>query len=562
MIKQIRIIFPAVSTMKTHGRLTRFQTQLFAFQKFAWLLSALCVVASCSIVRADKRVKVTIPTKTQVGAACLPDKIIPVKAPFAMPSFKKPQFPSFTVNIIEHGAKENGLATKAIQAAIDAVSSKGGGKVIIPAGKWLIGRISLKNNVNLHIAEGAEVNFSGNVEDYRPAVFTRAAGIEAMSLGALIYANGQTNIAVTGKGTLIGPPFDYPVRKQSIGYGKVENFLPASTPVSERVYEGHDGSPICLPMFISPINCKDVYIEGVTLERTAFWNIVPVYCDGVIIRGVTVNSVGIPMGDGIDIESSRNVLIEYSTLNCGDDCFTMKAGRGEDGLRVNKPTENVVVRYCLARKGHGGITLGSETAGMIRNLYLHDCVFDGTGVGIRFKTRRPRGGGGENVTLERIRMDLSGTAIKADMLGSKQYVGDLAIRLPARPVNKLTPRYGNVSVRDIIVNTTGQFIKITGIPESPFRNLRIENADVKCKELIRVSDSKNFVFKNVSIQSADAVIDLIDTRNLIFDNVSFTMPGNEILTKLQGDATTDIRFQNCTPEKPTGWYSTTYSRSH
>lgn len=521
--------------------------------KTTGLILALLVGVAISSTFAESRVKVAIPTKDQVGAAVLPDEIAPVKAPFPMPEFKKPKFPALTVKITEHGAKENALTTKSIQAAIDTVSSKGGGTVVVPAGKWLTGRVSLKNNVNLHFAAGAEVNFSGDVANYRPAVFTRNEGVEVMSLGALIYANGQTNIAVTGKGKLIGPPLDCSVRKQVMKSSVIENFIAAKTPVEERVYEGHDGDPIFLPMFISPINCTNVYIEGVTLERTAFWNIVPVYCDGVVIRGVTVNSVGIPRGDGIDIESSRDVLIEYSTLNSGDDCFTMKAGRGDDGLRVNRPTENVVVRFCLAKEGHGGITLGSETAGVIRNLYLQDCVFDGTGTGIRFKTRRPRGGGGENVILERIRMDLTGTAITADMLGARMYVGELADRLPVRTVNLLTPAFKNVIVKDIIVENAGEFVKITGIPESPFRNFQLENADVNCNKLIRISDAKDFSFKNAAIQSADATISLLDVRGLTFDKVSFNVPGGEVLTKLQGDATADLRFQDCTPAKPKDW---------
>jgi len=507
---------------------------------------------------AESRVKVTVPTKDQVGATALPDTIAPVEAPFPMPEFRQPQFPGFVVKITDHGAREHALATKPIQAAIDTVSSKGGGTVIVPAGKWLTGRISLKSHVNLTITEGAEVTFSGDVADYRPAVFTRNEGVEVMSLGALIYANGQTNIAVTGKGRLIGPPRDCSIHKQVMKTSVIENFIAAKTPVKERIYEGHNGGPIFLPMFISPINCKNVYIEGVTLERTAFWNIVPVYCDGVIIRGVTVHSVGIPRGDGIDIESSRNVLIEYSTLNCGDDCFTMKAGRGDDGLRVNRPTENVVVRHCLAKKGHGGITLGSETAGTIRNLYLHDCVFDGTGVGIRFKTRRPRGGGCDNVILERIRMDLTGTAITADMLGSRMYVGELADRLPARPINKLTPAFKNVTVKDIIVENAGEFVKITGIPESPFSNFQLENADVNCNKLMRISDAKSFSFNNVAIQSADPTVSLLDVRGLTFDNVSFKVPGGEVVTRTQGDVTADIRFRNCTPEKPKDWKTTSY----
>jgi pectate lyase len=524
------------------------------FMKSTHLFMALLLVAHFSPVWAEDRVKVAIPTKTQVGAACLPDEIAPVKAPFPMPQFKKPQFNALTVKITEHGATEGEMATKAIQAAIDTVSSKGGGTVIVPGGKWLTGRISLKNNVNLHFAEGSEVSFSGNVEDYRPAVFTRQEGIEVMSLGALIYANGQTNIAVTGKGKLIGPPKRCSVRSQG-HTGVIERIISAETPVEERVYEGQNRGMIFLPMFISPINCKDVYIEGVTLEQTAFWNIVPIYCDGVIIRGVTVNSVGIPRGDGIDIESSRNVLIEYSTLNCGDDCFTMKSGRGDDGLRVKRPTENIVIRYCMAQQGHGGITLGSETAGMIRNLYLHDCVFDGTHTGIRFKTRRPRGGGGENVTFERIRMSDCGTAITADMLGEKQYVGELANRLPVLPVNKLTPQFRNVTVKDLIVENAGSFVRITGIPESPFSNFQLENAEVKCGNLIRISDARDFTFKNVDIQNATDGIHLLDVRNLTFENVTFKVQPK--VKFRDGDASVGIRFLNCiTPDKPEGWTTT------
>ena len=158
--------------------------------------------------------------------------------------------------------------------------------------------------------------------------------------------------------------------------------------------------------------------------------------------------------------------------------------------------------------------------------------------------------------LERIRMDLSGTAITADMLGSRMYVGKLADRLPALAINELTPFYRNVTVKDIIVENAGQFVKITGIPESPFRNFHLENAEVKCNKLIRISDANDFSIKNVSIQSADAGIDLLDVRGLNFDNVSFKVPGDEIVAKLEGDATADIRFQDCTPEKPKDWETT------
>lgn len=489
----------------------------------------------------------SIPHKEQVGALNLPDVIAPVKAPFPMPLFQKPSFASRSVNIASRGARKGVRITKVIQAAIDEVSHKGGGTVIVPRGKWNTGRISLKSNVNLHLEEGAELHFSGEVEDYRPAVFTRNEGVEVMSLGACIYANGQENIAITGRGKLIGPPKDGSVRKQVMNADVVENFIPHTQPVSERVFEGHNGSFIFLPMFISPINCKQVYIEGVTLENTAFWNIVPVYCDGVIIRGVTVNSVGIPRGDGIDIESSRNVLIEYCTLSCGDDCFTIKAGRGEDGLRVNKPTENVVVRYCLAREGHGGITCGSETAGMIRNLYVHDCVFDNTGVGIRFKTRRPRGGGGENLIYERIRMNLTGSAFNWDMLGSAQYVGELANRLPAREIDRLTPVYRNIVARNFVIENASQFVKANGIPESPLSNVLIENISVRSAKLFSAADVNGLIVRNARIETKDSLINVVDARNVLFDKVQFVVPGNKVVTQNSGRLSEPVRFKECTP---------------
>ena len=154
-------------------------------------------------------------------------------------------------------------------------------------------------------------------------------------------------------------------------------------------------------------------------------------------------------------------------------------------------------------------------------------------------------------------MDLTGTAITADMLGSRMYVGNLADRLPKLPVNKLTPFFRNVTVKDIIVENAGQFVKITGIPESPFTNFRLENADVKCNKLIRISDARDFSLKNVNLQSADAVIDLLDVNSLTFENVAFTVPDDEIVAKLEGDGTAKIRFQDCTPEKPKGWQTNT-----
>lgn len=490
-------------------------------------------------------------TKNDVGALRLPDHIARVEAPFKTQKFVMPVFPSLTVSIADRGAVQEKSATKIIQATIDEVSKKGGGKVIIPPGVWLTGRIILKNDVNLVISKNAELRFSGEIADYLPVVFTRSAGIEGMSLGACIYANGQKHIGITGKGKLVGPATGS-LKKQAIGYGTFEKIVPVEKPAEERILDGRNNGYVFLPNFIGPVNCKDVFIEGISLEHTAFWNIVPIYCDGVIIRGVTVNSVGIPSGDGIDIESCKNVLIEYCTLSCGDDCFTIKSGRGIDGLSVNKPTENIIVRYCLAKEGLGGITTGSETAGMIRNLYVHDCVFDGTNVGIRLKTRRPRGGGGENLYYKRIRMNLRSSAFGVDMLGASIDVGKLASRESTQK-DRFTPLYRNVIVDNILVENAQQFVKIDGLPESPFKNLVLKNAVVNCTKLIRINDAVGILIKNVEVTSKDSLIQILNGSNITFDHINFKVPGNQIITNILGSGSKDIEFKDCQPSKPVNW---------
>jgi hypothetical protein len=220
---------------------------------------------------------------------------------------------------------------------------------------------------------------------------------------------------------------------------------------------------------------------------------------------------------------------------------------------VNKPTENVVIRYCLAREGHGGITCGSETAGMIRNLYVHDCVFDDTDTGLRFKTRRSRAGGGDNLVYERIRMILRGDAVKFDMLGSRQYVGELADRLPVRPVDKLTPAYRNITARNIVVEKARTFVDITGIPESPAANLLIENADVRVRTAFKASDAEGITIRNASIAMTDSLLRGLDIRNVLFEKVEFKTSGKQIRMDVQGENSKNIRFKECLPAKPEGW---------
>ena len=236
-----------------------------------------------------------------------------------------------------------------------------------------------------------------------------------------------------------------------------------------------------------PESCEDVLIENCTFHtgddcialksgRNGDGLRANIPCKNVIIRGCTVRSTG-GRTDGIDIESSSHVLIEYCTLSCGDDCFTLKAGRAEDGLRVNRPTSHVVIRHCLAEEGPGGVTIGSETAGFIRNVYMHDCVFTSPSNGFYFKSRRNRGGGGQHLTFRRIRMLNPGRAFYFDMLGSPFYVGELANRLPARPITPLIPAFSDISMDQFRRESCKELMLLKGLPESPIQDLTISHLE-------------------------------------------------------------------------------------
>ncbi|MFT3781322.1 MAG: glycoside hydrolase family 28 protein [Nibricoccus sp.] len=502
------------------------------------LLGATCLTAWTKVNES------LIPAADNVGAAMMPAEIAAISAPFLMPPLTRPRFPSLRV-VVVLGATEE-LATRAIQAAIDEVSAKNGGTVILSKGVWKTGRLSLKSNVNLHLESGAELQFSGRVEDYQPAVFTRTEGVEVFSLGALIYANGQENISLTGQGRLIGPPLDSPMRKQKnrVSVDKID----ARQPVVERRCDGRGGGPVYLPVFFGPINCRNVLVEGLTFEQSALWNIVPQYCDRVIIRGVTVESEKIPSGDGIDVDSSRNVLIEYCTFSCGDDCVVIKAGRGEDALRVDKSSEFIVMRNCLVRKGHAGISTGSETGGMIRNLYVCDSVFQEPVVGIRLKTRRPRAGGGEKLYYERIRIGQCSTAIAWDMLGESKFVGEEASRLPERAVTKLTPVYRDVTIKQVLAEKARFAIKVIGIPESPAANIVIEDVTATTTERpIILNDVDGFALRNADIKSANDTIGFLDARKVVFENCRFDTTTGQLNLDVAGERSREIEFRNCTP---------------
>ncbi len=457
--------------------------------------------------------------KPKAGPQYMPTEIEPIVAPFDVSGIHKPQFASATATV---KMAKKGLSTKAIQTAIDKMSQKGGGTVIIPGGQWASGRIMLKSGVCLHLSDGAVLTFSGDIKDYQPAVLTRNEGYDVMSLGAMIYANGAENIGLTGKGHIVGPSTDCEMYQKNRNYLVVEQCMDITKPIAERICDGMEGRPVLLPMMLAPVNCKNILIEGITIDQGLFWNIVPQYCDNVIIRGVTVNSAGHGRTDGIDIESTTNSLIEYCSLDCGDDCYTIKSGRGEDGVKIGKPSINVVIRHSIALRGAGGLVLGSETAANMWNIYMHDCLMDGTQQAFRFKSRRPRGGGGHDVWIERVyAKNIVYNAFTVDMLGSKKWVGELASRFPARPINELTPEFKNFYIRDIAIDGCARFIDVRALPERPLTNVLIENADVRCKDFLRMQDAQGFVLHNATIRTSRPTATVDGCHSVMLIDVNF-----------------------------------------
>ena len=312
-------------------------------------------------------------------------------------SVRRPWFPPRSFPITRFGAVGDGTTdcTAAFKAAIAACHRAGGGHVIVPSGQFLTGAIHLRSHVDLHLLNSDSVIlFSQDPNAYLPVVFTRWQGIELMNYSPPVYCYGQRNVAITGKGTLNGQAdANHWWNWKSLetpDFTALEAMADAGVPVSQRVFgPGHHLPP---PM-IQPFASDTVLIQGVTIINSPFWHMNPNLCTNVTVEGVTVNSSG-PNTDGCDPESCDRVLIDGVTFNCGDDCIAIKSGRDSDGRRVHVPSTNLVIQNCTFANGHGGVTLGSEMTGGVRNVYARDLTMNSPDLqsGHRIKTNTLRGG--------------------------------------------------------------------------------------------------------------------------------------------------------------------------
>lgn len=415
----------------------------------------------------------------------------------------------YTVNA--YGAKPNvqTLSTKAIQHAIDACAKAGGGVVVFSAGTYITGALFLKSNVQLQINKDVTLLGSQSFDDY-PEIDTRIAGIEMKWPAALINVIGQTNAAVTGEGTIDA--------RGKFCWDKYWAMRKEYEAKGLRWIVDYDAKRV---RTILVQHATDVTIKGITIKNAGFWTVQLLYSSYVTVNGVVVrnNEDGKgPSTDGVDVDSSAWVLIEHCDIDCNDDDFCLKSGRDWDGLRVNKPTEYVVIRDCMARKGGGLLTLGSETSGGIRHVYATNLYGKGTGNGLHIKSATTRGGTVEDIHFRNIQMDSVGTAFQFTMNWNPAYSYS---KLPAgynydsipkhwkvmltkvEPAEKGIPHFKDVYVSDIKAVGVKKVVNAAGMKESPLQNFHFTNVQVEGKSAGSVDYGEGWVFDNVAIKGAD-----------------------------------------------------------
>lgn len=445
-----------------------------------------------------------------------PEDIAPANAPFEMAELQRPEIPKKTFDIREYGAKTLSESaefknTDAIHRAIEAAEDAGGGKILIPKGKWLTGPIHLKSNMNLHLAEGAEVLFSEDKEDYLPVVRQRHEGVEAYNYSPMIYAYKVKNVAITGKGVLNAQGDHWWEWFEE--HGAPPRAVATKVPLSRRDWgkgAGHEGMR---PSFVVFWKSENILVEDITLNDSPMWNIHLIYSSRIIVRGITVNSLRAPNGDGVVIDSSNDVLVEYNHFETGDDAVVLKSGLNEEALEINIPTQNVVVRNFEARKvrtGSGGVVFGSETSGGIRNVYVHNALFDGSDRGIRFKTERGRGNVVENIYIHDVTMrNITYQAINFNTF----YTGPEA--------TGPSPLVRNISIKDVEIDGVPTAIELVGLPEKWLENIHLENINVINSEKgARITWVKNLTMKNVTINSEEQAMIVEDAYELFLNNVT------------------------------------------
>jgi polygalacturonase len=408
-------------------------------------------------------------------------------------------------NVKDFGAKGDGehLETGAINDAIAACSRAGGGTVLLSAGKYLSGTIVLQSHVTLDIDGGATILGSGKPEDYPPVDDVWAEGRKILS--PLIYGEGAEDITITGRGTIDGQgePWWRPIlQAKARGRGTTRpagaNVAGASTqPSSAPVNRGNGGAPGQRPQLVRLVRCKDVVIEHVNCVNSPSWNIHPMLCENVRVDGVTITAVvPSPNTDGINPESCRNVQIINCRIDNGDDCITLKSGMNEAGRKMGRPDEDITISNCVMYHGHGGVTIGSEMSGGVRNVVVTNCVFQGTDVGIRVKSQRGRGGVVEGLSVSNVVMQ----DVPHPFTITTFYMGGDRPE-DEYPVNEGTPRFRDFLFSNITARGAMEAGSVTGLREMPIENLTFTNVHVQATRGFSCTNARDVKFLDCVIDT-------------------------------------------------------------
>lgn len=457
--------------------------------------------------------------------------------PFEMPKVTVPVFPDNKVSIADFNGIGDGteLNTEAFAKAIDALSAKGGGTLVVPAGIWFTGPIVLKSNINLHLENRAIILFSPD-KDLYPIVETSFEGLDTKRCQSPISGRNLTNVAITGSGSIDGNGHYWrPLKKEKVSdsfwnrhiathggtFKRPTYWMPSAQylhgdtisdmNVPRNLKTDQEWASVrdfLRPVMISLIECKNVYLSGVIFQNSPAWNIHPLMCENVIIDGIQVRNPSYAQnGDGLDLESCKNTIIVNSSFDVGDDGICIKSGKDADGRNRNRPCENVIVDNCTVFKGHGGFVVGSEMSGGVKNVMVSNCQFLGTDVGLRFKSRRGRGGVVENIYIQNMSMiDIATEPIHFNLYyGGKSAVEDLEegttveqkTVLPA--VDETTPTFRNIYIKDIYCSNARRAMYFYGLPEHRINNINVENVTIHSKIGAELIESENIKLKNINI---------------------------------------------------------------
>jgi polygalacturonase len=470
---------------------------------------------------------------------------------------KTVNFPKDTLSIDDLGGIGDGqfMNTDIINQAILTTNKKGGGVVTIPQGLWLTGPIALQSHVNLHLERGAVLLFSDNLDDYK-LVESNWEGEPSWRNQNPISGKNLENIAITGSGTIDGNGQAWRMVKKSkmttsqwknltasggvvdqkngIWYPSESSMRGAQQNQSGRILPGtsqdhyNTYKDYLRPNLLALTSCKRILLEGVTFQNSPAWNLHPLMCTDLTLRDIAVRNPWYAQnGDGLDIESCRNVLVDNCTFDVGDDGICIKSGRDQAGRDRAMPTENVVIRNSVVYHAHGGFVIGSEMSGGARNIWVENCSFIGTDIGLRFKTKRGRGGLVENIHIKNINMaNIPGEAILFDMYYDTKDIAQAAEQ--QFPVTEETPQFQNFHIENIHVKGAKTGIFFRGLPE------------------MHMIEASNITLKDITLHIRDTkpLAHIHSSKNITFDNIKSTND-IEVLVEISGKSE-DITIQNTT----------------